>query len=222
MAIDIFSIQPHEVSRDLKGYTVLLFGEPKSGKTTTACKFPKPLLLAFETGYLAIPGVMAQPITKWSEFKQVLKQLKEDKAHESFENIIIDTCDIAYDLCEKFVCNNNGVSSIGDLPFGKGYNLAKKEFDEALRMIPAMGYGLVLISHSQDKVFKEKLCETSIKELTKMAKERRAGSLGYAEAMLIIYNKRLKNGLAWTDLYKNKADKKRRKDTDVSSSTTKE
>ena len=29
MAIDIFSIQPHEVSRDLKGYTVLLYGQPK-------------------------------------------------------------------------------------------------------------------------------------------------------------------------------------------------
>ena len=155
MAIDIFSVQPHEVSRDLKGYTVLLYGEPKSGKTTTACKFPKPLLLAFEVGYLAIPGVMAQPINKWSEFKQVLKQLREDKAHESFENIIIDTCDIAFDLCEKYICNNNDVSSIGDLPFGKGYSLAKKEFDEALRAIPAMGYGLVLISHSQDKVFKD-------------------------------------------------------------------
>ena len=155
MAIDIFSVQTHEVSRDLKGYTVLLYGEPKSGKTTTAAKFPKPLLLAFETGYLAIPGVMAQPINKWSEFKQVLKQLKDDKAHELYENIIIDTCDIAYDLVEKYVCNNNGVSAIGDMPFGKGYAAAKKEFDEALRSIPAMGYGLILISHAQDKVFKD-------------------------------------------------------------------
>lgn len=29
MAIDIFSIQPHEVSRDLSGYTVMFYGEPK-------------------------------------------------------------------------------------------------------------------------------------------------------------------------------------------------
>ena len=60
-----------------------------------------------------------------------------------------------------------------------------------------------------DTVFKEKLGEISIKELTKMAKERRAGSLGFAEAMLIIYNKRLKKALPWNDLYKNKAEKKR-------------
>ncbi len=59
-----------------------------------------------------------------------------------------------------------------------------------------------------DTVFKEKLGEISIKELTKTAKERRAGSLGYAEAILIVYNKRMKNPLTWNDLYKNKAEKK--------------
>ena len=61
-----------------------------------------------------------------------------------------------------------------------------------------------------DDVFKEKLGEVSIKELTKTAKERRAGSLGFAEAMLIFYNKRMKNPLSWNDLYKNKIDKKKR------------
>lgn len=28
--IDIFSIQPHKVSRDMRGYSVLFYGEPKS------------------------------------------------------------------------------------------------------------------------------------------------------------------------------------------------
>ena len=153
--IDIFSIKPHEVSRDLCGYTVLLYGQPKTGKTTTAAQFPQALLCAFETGYLAIPGVMAQPVNKWSEFKQILKQLDSDQARQQFKNIIVDTVDIAYDLCEKYICNQNGVSAVGDLPFGKGYNLAKKEFDEALRRIPQMGYGLVMISHAQDKTFKD-------------------------------------------------------------------
>lgn len=29
MAVDIFAVEPHKVSRDLKGYTVLFYGEPK-------------------------------------------------------------------------------------------------------------------------------------------------------------------------------------------------
>lgn len=127
----------------------------KTGKTTTASAFPKALLLAFEHGYAAIPGVMAAPINRWSEFKQILKQLKEDKAHETYSNIILDTTDIAYDLCEKYICSQHGVSSIKDIPYGQGWNLAAKEFDEALRSIPQMGFGLILISHSQEKTFKD-------------------------------------------------------------------
>lgn len=155
MAIDIFSVKPHEVSRSLEGYTIMFYGEPKTGKTTIASHFPKALLLAFEHGYAAIPGVMAMPINRWAEFKQVLKQLKEDAAHEMYSNIIVDTADIGYDLCEKYICGQNSVSSIGDIPYGQGWTMAAKEFDEALRSIPQMGYGLVLISHSQDKVFKD-------------------------------------------------------------------
>ena len=39
-----------------------------------------------------------------------------------------------------------------------------------------------------DTVFKEKLGAISVKQLTRMAKERRPGSLGYAEALVIEYN----------------------------------
>ena len=74
--IDIWDIQPHKVSRDLKGYSVFFYGEPKSGKTTTASKFPKSILLAFEKGYAALAGVMANPINNWAEFRKVLRQLK--------------------------------------------------------------------------------------------------------------------------------------------------
>ena len=56
---------------------LILFGRPKSGKTTTATRFPKSLLLAFEKGYSAIPGVRALPINSWSEFKKVLRLLAE-------------------------------------------------------------------------------------------------------------------------------------------------
>ena len=74
MAIDIFNIQPHQVSYNLKGYSVFFYGDPKTGKTTTAARFPHSLLLAFEKGYMAIPGIMAQPINNWAEKK--IKQKK--------------------------------------------------------------------------------------------------------------------------------------------------
>ena len=71
MAINLLALEPHKVSRDLSGYITFLYGPAKSGKTTFGSKMPGHLLLAFERGYNALPGVMAQDITTWGEMKQV-------------------------------------------------------------------------------------------------------------------------------------------------------
>lgn len=44
-----------------------------------------------------------------------------------------------------------------------------------------------------DEVFKERVGNVSVKQLVRMAKERRSGSMGVAEAMLIEYNGKRKN-----------------------------
>jgi len=58
----------------------------------------------------------------------------------------------------------------------------------------------------KEAIFKEKLGRCSIKELSRMASERKAGSIGYAEAMLTMYNKRQRNPLQLLKLYKTKGD----------------
>lgn len=151
--MSLLDLQPHKVSRDLRGYSVLFYGEPKSGKTTIASKFPRALLFAFEKGYSALPGVFAQPINNWSEFLKFLRELKQEEVKEKFETIVIDTADIAYDYCEQYICNIEGVDSINKVPFGQGFTKAGKEFDAKLRQIVQLGYGLVIISHAQDKTF---------------------------------------------------------------------
>lgn len=118
--IDIFGIQPHKVSRDLRGYSILFYGEPKSGKTTISSKFPKTLLIAAEKGYSAIPGIMAQPVNSWAEIKKILRQLKTDEAKKMFFTIAIDTVDLAYNFCEQYIANQNGVTTIADIPYGRG------------------------------------------------------------------------------------------------------
>lgn len=156
--LDILSLKPNKVSRDMRGYSVMLYGTPKSGKTTTASKFPNALLVAFEKGYSAIPDVIAAPVNSWTEFRQLLKQLEKDEAKATYSTIVIDTADIAYDYCVKYVCAKasdakNDYENIGDIPYGKGYKMAETEFDECLRKILQMDYGLVLISHATDKTF---------------------------------------------------------------------
>ncbi len=60
----------------------------------------------------------------------------------------------------------------------------------------------------KDDVFKDKLGDISVREIVKTAKDRRAGSLGYAETMLIFYSKRMKNPPSWKKLYGVKNSKK--------------
>jgi hypothetical protein len=155
MGNSLLDIKPHVVSRDLTGYSILLYGQPKSGKTTTASKFPNSLLLAFELGYNALPGVMAKPMSTWRDMKTTLKELADPEVKAVFKNIVIDTADLAYDAAKKYVCNQNEVNDISDIGYGKGYNLVMKEFDEAVREILRMGYGCILISHATDKTFKD-------------------------------------------------------------------
>lgn len=157
--IDILSIEPTVISRDLKGKYLLLYGKPKTGKTTMASRFPKNLLIAFEKGYNAIDGIKAVDINKWSEFRQVLRQLEKPEAQAMYDTITIDTTTIAYEMCEQFVCSQNGVQSIRDIPWGQGWTLVKKEFETCLRKITMLGYGLVLISHIEMR--KEKTADDS-------------------------------------------------------------
>ena len=62
----------------------------------------------------------------------------------------------------------------------------------------------------KDDVFKEKLSRVSVKEISRDAKERRAGALGYAEVLLMQYNARKTNNLLQREkLYKTKNSKRK-------------
>lgn len=58
----------------------------------------------------------------------------------------------------------------------------------------------------KDDMFVEKVGRSSPREISRIAKERKAGSMGYAEAMLMLYNKKssANRALKWAKLYENK------------------
>lgn len=162
MAIDIFNIKPNVVTRDLSGKSFLIYGERKSGKTTNACKFPKPILLGFEKGYGFLDGIIAQPINSWKEALEVKKQLLKDAESAEKENrdtifksVIVDTIDIAYDLCEKYIVDKEGVDYLDETEKMRGYRALSREYDKFFQEIVKAGYTLICISHATTKQIKE-------------------------------------------------------------------
>ena len=157
MAINLKTLQPHKVSRDLSGYITYIYGPGGSGKTTFGSRTEKPLLLAFEKGYNAIPGIIPQDITTWGEMKQVLRQLDDPEVKDMYHTIVVDTVDIASQLCEKYICSQLGIENIGDGGWAtNGWAKVKREWETTFRNITMKGYAVVFISHSKDKTFKRK------------------------------------------------------------------
>lgn len=70
------------------------------------------------------------------------------------------------------------------------------------------GIALLIVAFGnalKDDVFKEKVGKFSSREIGRIAKDRKAGSLGYTEAILLAYNKKMKTPLEWSKLYTTKS-----------------
>lgn len=145
--LNLLDLQPTTISRDLSDKYILIYGKAKVGKTTFASKIPNNLLFCFEKGVNFLPGVYAVDVPKWSTFKALLKQLQKDEVKAKYHTITIDTVSLAWELCTQFICQQNDVNTLGDLAYGRGYDLARKEFSNTLREITMLGYGVILIAH---------------------------------------------------------------------------
>ena len=149
--IDIFSLEPSKISRDLKGKFLLIYGQPKTGKSTFGSQLPRALFMNFEQGTNALAGIRSQPILRWTDAKKVLTQLRKPQAKEMYDTIVVDTASIAWQLCEKYICQRENVESIRDVPWGQGWNMLKQEFSEFWREITLLGFGILFIAHSKEK-----------------------------------------------------------------------
>ncbi len=92
---------------------------------------------------------------------------------------------------------------------GEADSLSSNMLKGIARLIAAFGEKM------RDDIFKEKLGSYSAKEIIRTAKERRAGALGYSEAILLAYNKKMKYPLRWSSLYINPKIKKTPFDTEI-------
>lgn len=162
MAIDIFNLKPNVVTRDLSGKSFFIYGERKSGKTTTASRFPRPIIVAAEKGYGLLSGVIAQPINTWKDALDVKKQLLKDaedaekEGRETvFQTVICDTGDLLYDFCERYILTKEGVDSLDETQMMRGYRMLSKEYDRYYQEIVKAGYTLIVISHATSKQIKE-------------------------------------------------------------------
>ena len=132
----------------LTDLSVLLYSGQKFGKSTFCAEAEGALFLATEPGLNHLE-VYQEPIHTWED---MLTKCGEIAAGDHFyKTIVIDTIDQAYRLCVEYMNKKHKVEHESDLGFGKGYALINNEFYRVLNKLAMLPYGLLLISHAQEK-----------------------------------------------------------------------
>jgi hypothetical protein len=67
----------------------------------------------------------------------------------------VDTADLAYDACEQYILDKEGVTYLDETENKRGYRAVSREYDAFFQEIVKAGYTLVVISHSEIVQVKE-------------------------------------------------------------------
>lgn len=146
---DLLALEPSKISRDLSGYITYVFGAPKVGKTTLARDMGA-LIVACEDGTRALTGAYAQKAKNWADIRALMRFCKDDRMKERYKAIAIDTIDVAAAYCDKYVCAQLDIQTLGEGGWAKnGWATFKKEFEEVFRTITMEGYAVLFISHDK-------------------------------------------------------------------------
>lgn len=137
--------EPSNPKDKLSDYIIMLWGVPKSGKTTLASQFPGAMFLATEKGHNAL-SVFKVDVDCWETFLEGCKELAAG-AHE-FKTIVIDTLDNLWQLCRQYMLTKLGIEHESDMPYGRAYAMVQSEFERVITKLSLLPYGLVLISHA--------------------------------------------------------------------------
>jgi hypothetical protein len=126
---------------------VLVFGDPKVGKTTLLAGMPNALVLDTENG-TGFVDVFVIPTPDAASFFAAVKEVTE-KPHQ-FSPICIDTLDSVVRFCSAEVCKQNGVKDLADLPYGKGFTQLTSGLTVTLNRLASLNGGLWLTTHVKE------------------------------------------------------------------------
>jgi hypothetical protein len=133
-------------------YTILLYGDPKIGKSEACSRIPDALFIQTEAGLKNLDVCTTPLIDSWNQFLEIAGEIAEGR--HNFKTIVVDTIDGLYQICARHICQLNGWKHESDLDFGKGYARVRLELMRVLNKLSALPTGLVLVGHAKEKEVK--------------------------------------------------------------------
>ena len=130
---------------------VVLYGVEGIGKSTFASQFPNPLFIDTEG---STSNMNVQRLDNPNSWQMLIDEVNYVKQTKICSTLIIDTADWAETLANKHVIARNGITSIEDLGYGKGYTMVKEEFGKLLNLLSELtddGINVVVTAHAELK-----------------------------------------------------------------------
>lgn len=137
-----------------RGKKVIFYGPEGVGKTTLAAQLPNPLFIDTEG---STENYNVRRLPKPNSLEETKEIIGWVCLHsDQLKTLVIDTGDWLEHTLVKDFCDRNGISTLGGLGYGKGYEGSAKEFQEMLDMFDQvlnMGINVVFNCHCQVKTF---------------------------------------------------------------------
>ena len=138
-------------------YKVVIYGPEGIGKSTMASQFPAPV-------YIDTEGSTARMDVERFDTPNTLDDVLADldqlyKEDHGYKTLVIDTMDKLELMVNDKVCQEQNVTGIEAIGYGKGYTFASEKVNKLLGKLDALrmakGMNIVIICHGQMRKFEQ-------------------------------------------------------------------
>lgn len=150
------------ISQDPKN--LIIFGLPKTGKTTAVSQLPDALIVDMENGSNYVSGYIVKA-NKWTDLRDIAKELCTEE--HNFKFVILDTITALEDIATELACRLYQNTPMGraweyktgidilKLPNGSGYLYLREAMQTIISWFEKSGLNIILIAHVKDKIISD-------------------------------------------------------------------
>ena len=178
---------------------LVLYGLPKSGKTSCVAQLENNLIIDLEGGskFIDALAVQARTINDLGEIAQAIRAKNDELGHNFYKHITIDNATRLEDICMSYACQLYRQTEIGKnwkgndvttLARGAGYKYLRDAVKKVIDMFKDLCDEFILIGHVKDSITDKDGEEVNAKEIDLVGK---LGKIicGMADAVGYVYRK---------------------------------
>jgi len=178
---------------------LILYGLPKSGKTSCLAQLPNNLIIDLEggTNFIDALAIQARTINDLGEIASAIRAKNAEVGHNFYKRITIDNATRLEDICMSYACTLYRKTELGKnwkgddvttLARGAGYKYLRDAVKKVIDMFKDLCDEFILVGHVKDSLTEKDGQEVNAKEIDLVGK---LGKIicGMADAVGYVYRK---------------------------------